>query len=531
MRQTNFSIHSVFHLRPGISILCMFLLSSLFYSIDVRAQEHNSIKKLNDKYEQVYNDKDKKIFFYTIESMDFPSDTVAICTVSTKSVYDSDKEPEVVYHLLKHRWLYKNGDWHMENQEEIISTPGEIIPSPVEPESEKVKELIESLAKSSLAEKENIWQNLVGEVPFVEPIDEEYSLVSFIWRESDDDVKISLFGNLPFHPNGLDYSLVKVPETDLWYQSLRVPSDTRTSYGFDIIRTYKDKKTQKVRSFIVSVADHRNANFFGDVSFIELSKAPGQPFIKELPHIAKGKLDSEVISSQILNGQRQITIYTPPNYSTSVQYPLVIIFDGAFYGANENSTRVPGPTILDNLIGKNLIEPVICVFIHQKNRNVELAGNEKFTDFLIKEAIPFVKQKYSVTDDATEILAGGSSLGGLAGIYAAFKHPNVVGNAFSQSGAFWLPKDVNDPSGKAYIPSKIWLADELIENPKKDIKVWMEISKLESAAKMLGPNRQIRDIMKVKQYNLLYREVNSGHDYLHWRGSLADVLISFFRKD
>jgi enterochelin esterase family protein len=54
----------------------------------------------------------------------------------------------------------------------------------------------------------------------------------------------------------------------------------------------------------------------------------------------------------------------------------------------------------------------------------------------------------------------------------------------------------------------------------------MEVSPFEGSAKMLGPNRQLRDVLRAKGYAVTYREFPYGHDYLHWRDSLADGLIS-----
>ena len=69
------------------------------------------------------------------------------------------------------------------------------------------------------------------------------------------------------------------------------------------------------------------------------------------------------------------------------------------------------------------------------------------------------------------------------------------------------------------------LIDEFIERPPVKIRFWMEVSQFESPSKMLGPNRQFRDVLRVKGYTLAYRELHYGHDYLHWRESLADGLI------
>jgi enterochelin esterase family protein len=43
---------------------------------------------------------------------------------------------------------------------------------------------------------------------------------------------------------------------------------------------------------------------------------------------------------------------------------------------------------------------------------------------------------------------------------------------------------------------------------------------------MLGMNRQFRDILEVKGYEVDYREFRGGHNYVNWRGTLSYGLIS-----
>ena len=43
---------------------------------------------------------------------------------------------------------------------------------------------------------------------------------------------------------------------------------------------------------------------------------------------------------------------------------------------------------------------------------------------------------------------------------------------------------------------------------------------------MLQHNRHLRDVLQLKGYDLTYHEYNGGHDYLCWRGGLADGLIA-----
>ncbi|MGO8731942.1 MAG: hypothetical protein ACLQVM_04005 [Terriglobia bacterium] len=41
-------------------------------------------------------------------------------------------------------------------------------------------------------------------------------------------------------------------------------------------------------------------------------------------------------------------------------------------------------------------------------------------------------------------------------------------------------------------------------------------------------NRQFRDILRAKGYEVQYQEFAGDHDYINWRGTLADGLIVLF---
>lgn len=463
----------------------------------------------------------------TIERLDRPEPARAVVEASSFVVSATAAgEPGVVHQLRRDTWVRGSGGWLLEKSEPVTQdADGEMIPSAREPESPRIRALLDQFRVGDTLAVETFWREIWGRAPLVEPAggDTAHRLVTFVWREASDSVRVALYGELPYPPWG-DRSLRRLPGTDVWYRTLRVPADSRTTYGIDVVREFE--APGRSGAYVVSIPDPRNPREFNEASVLELSSAPPQPYLAERSGVAKGLLRRDTIASQVLGEARVASIYTPPGFgATGPPYPVVVLFDGAVYGGGARPL-VPTPTILDNLIADGRIPPVIAVLVHQKDRERELAGSEAFTRYLAEELMPRVRDRYRGTADPARVVIGGSSLGGLAASFAAIQNPRVFGNVLSQSGAFWLPRDPRDPARAEAIPRSIWFADELVRRPAAPLRFWMEVSRYESAAKMLGPNRQIRDVLRAKGYHVRYREVHGGHDYLHWRGSLADGLIA-----
>ncbi|HMC26670.1 MAG TPA: alpha/beta fold hydrolase, partial [Verrucomicrobiae bacterium] len=216
-------------------------------------------------------------------------------------------------------------------------------------------------------------------------------------------------------------------------------------------------------------------------------------------------------------------------------YALLILFDENAYLKNDKqSARVPTEAILDNLIAEKRIPPTVAVFVDNgpgNARSRELPCNPAFADFLNFELVPWVRRLYNVTTDPQHIVVGGSSYGGLAATYAALRHPETFGNVVSQSGSYWWtpPKT---PGGSDFDSDTEpnWVAKQFIASPKLPVRFYMdagsdEIDLSGKGASILVPNRHLRDVLLAKGYEVHYQEFNGGHDYLSWRGTLADGLI------
>jgi enterochelin esterase family protein len=154
-----------------------------------------------------------------------------------------------------------------------------------------------------------------------------------------------------------------------------------------------------------------------------------------------------------------------------------------------------------------------------------MGNNPSYVRFVAEEAIPWVQQHYRVTRDPRRIVIGGSSLGGLAASHVALRYPRVVGNVLSQSGSYqWASPADSQPE---------WLTRQFAASPKAPIRFYLEAGRFEVGAPLGGvglidANRRFRDVVRAKGYELTYREVDGGHEYLSWRGSIRGALTLFF---
>jgi hypothetical protein len=75
---------------------------------------------------------------------------------------------------------------------------------------------------------------------------------------------------------------------------------------------------------------------------------------------------------------------------------------------------------------------------------------------------------------------------------------------------------------------------EIIESRKLPLRFYLEAGLFENdisgnGGGILENTRHLRDVLRAKGYEVHYREFAGGHDFLSWRGSLADGLLSLAR--
>jgi enterochelin esterase-like enzyme len=379
-------------------------------------------------------------------------------------------------------------------------------------ESPRIAAVAAELASGDRDAITRFWRELDGKAPLIECVGDDfrYCWVTFVWRGNTHTQKIGLLGDLPYTDRSKWY-MTRLGDTDLWFKTERILKDARFGYLINENDTgYRP--------------DPLNPHSWGGRSVAELPDAPEEPWIRETPGVPKGTLINETFKSKVLNEDRSFSIYLPSGYdSDGESFNLLVVFDGESYG---REGVVPTPTILDNLIHKLRLPRTMAVLVNsQQTRDRDLLCSEPFALFIAKELVPWVREKYRATSDPTRTVVAGSSYGGLAATWTAFRHADVFGNVLAQSGTFSYNPNSVGAQDSDYYQETGWLTRQFVRGPMLPLRFYLQVGRFEGLSL---PTRHLRDVLEAKGYQVTFAEYSGNHDYLSWRNSLGDGLIALF---
>ncbi len=317
-------------------------------------------------------------------------------------------------------------------------------------------------------------------VPLIEPgPDADHALVTFLWRAAGTAASVVVVGGLA-HADVDQDRLVHLPETDLWYRTYLAPAGVRTVYRLSVDGPLGPTVEEAMRRFFMARPDPLNPRTYvvppdterpdatgGVASVLEAPGAAPRPWVAPRSDVPTGCVDLHRLRSAILDNERRVWVYTPPEYTpTGAPYPVVLLFDGSEYSGR----LVPTPTILDNLIAAGRIPPLVAILpdsLGGETRSRELRPSSPFDAFVIDELLPWARRLYHVSTEPALSVVAGSSAGGLAAASIALRHPDVFGNVLSQSGfVVWKPED--DPRDH-------WLARHIEDHPAVPVCWYLDV--------------------------------------------------------
>ncbi len=386
------------------------------------------------------------------------------------------------------------------------------------------------------------WQDVARHgTPLVERIedDERHVLVTFLWKATAPVGNVVVVSGIDGYASErvpAEHAMEHLSGTDLWYKTYRLRTDLCTTYelspddslvpagaGLSWRERHPHLQPDPLNPSRFVIPPEEGPSEEGEVSSVlALPGAAPQPWVAPRPGAPPGGVALHRFRSGILGNERRLWIYIPASYAPADDpYPLLLLFDGW------TQLRVVGaPTTLDNLIAAGAVPPTVAVLIDNPNeeaRNRELPGHPPFVDFLAEELLPWVRARYAVAVDPMQIVVGGQSFGGLAAAHASLRRPDLFGGVLAQSPACrWRPDGDEEYE---------WLARQYVPAPFAPRRFYLDAGVLETGPRDEGPNRLVairhfRDLLRAKGYPVHYAEYAEGHDYIWWRGTLADGLLA-----
>ena len=293
---------------------------------------------------------------------------------------------------------------------------------------------------------------------------------------------------------------------------------------------------------------------------------------------------SKVWYPSVIDGmpKRRMTIYTPSGYNAANHlYPVLYLLHGS--GGDENAWEEAGRAIqiLDNLIGKGVVVPMVVVMPNgivnlaaapgcdPNNPDVKPSAMNaesmlgQFESSFVTDIVSYVESNYNVYKDKSHRAIAGLSLGGLHTLFISANNPDLfdyVGLFSAQTtntlndnrittlsglanevegiaskipflGGTKLGEKINKFTGK-FNNSNIGVYGNIDEKLKTQFKKGVElyyiaVGRDDFVKKLVDDYRSKLD---ASGYPYYYNETDGGHSWENWRKYLVDFLPRLFRK-
>jgi enterochelin esterase-like enzyme len=371
--------------------------------------------------------------------------------------------------------------------------------------------------------------------------------VTFLWRGARGLRSVGLRSALAGFV-AVESQLTRLRGTDVWFRTYPVRDDFRDRYQFAVnepLRPARNPEEEARRAkrwradpLNPKVIDYSRAvgnpeelprDFRAVRSLVELPRAPRHRERSPSPDVKGGRLEEHRFRSRILKNERKLWVHIPAGLELDrPDLRVAVFFDGFVY-----AHVLGAPTILDNLVASRRIAPVLSVFLgwSMTGRSPELClPLPAFGRFLVKELLPWIERKYHVHPRPGLTMLVGASCGGLSALHWAAEYPDHFRLVLSQSGSFQSPDFGQSPFGVGPGEEPGRLIRTMMSRPRRPLRVWMEAGSLEGnyvlpgGATLLAANRHMRDVLRLKGFDVQYREFNGGHCPECWRESLVDGL-------
>jgi enterochelin esterase-like enzyme len=288
----------------------------------------------------------------------------------------------------------------------------------------------------------------------------------------------------------------------------------------------------------VKTLDPKNATIKQGVAGLDnLFFVPGKEAAfednQEVPH---GDVRQVWYRSTTLGTQRRMHVYTPPGYDHSQErYPVLYLLHG---GGDEDSgwsTIGRAGFILDNLLAEQKAKPMLVVMPNgslprpanlapskpgdKPSPAAMAAAQERFTNELLKEVVPYVEKNYRVLADRDHRAIAGLSMGGGQTLRVVTTHPDQ----FAYVGVWSAGIGQNAADFEKRNAPFLDNADKV----NREVKLFSICVGDKDFA--LAGSRNLSEVLSKRGIKNELHVSGGGHTWINWRHYLNELAPRLFR--
>ena len=338
----------------------------------------------------------------------------------------------------------------------------------------------------------------------------EGTSVTFAWLGKADAVNLRhfIFG-LPS-----TMAMHRIDGTDLWWTCMELPRGSRLEYKFVVVRGGNHEWVRDPLNPFVA------RDPFGGNSVCQAEGYTTPDWIEHDPEAREGILQDVVLEETPFGEPRRVTLYLPARFRETRRYPLLLVHDGGDY---KTFSRLR--TVLDNLIHRGEVAPLIAALTHPGDRLVEYPDDPRHVAFMAETLLPFLESRYPTFGTPAARCLMGASFGAVASLSVAWRHPGVFGRLLLQSGSFAFTDIGEHKRGPAFDPV-VAFVNRFRENPgRPSEKVFLSCGTYES---LIYENRSMVPFLQDTGMDVRYVEARDGHNWENWRDRLREGLSWLF---
>ena len=170
--------------------------------------------------------------------------------------------------------------------------------------------------------------------------------------------------------------------TDLWAATTVLPEGSRVEYQLELRRGEHHERFNDPLNPRVAHSPVGSSSVCAAVGY----EVPD--WVRPDPEARPGEMVEQVLRSKALRRDQPVHLYLPARFHRAKRYPLLVVHDGTDYLG-----YAAMKTVLDNLIHRLDVAPLVAAFIPPRDRLKEYPNHAPHARFVARELVPSISEQ------------------------------------------------------------------------------------------------------------------------------------------